>query len=97
MPWRNPRGFTFSPESISKSAPAASGVYAIFREGLWIYIGETDNIRGRLRAHLTGNDRCMARYLPSAFSFELCPAQERVERCAELIADLNPPCNHIFR
>ena len=96
MPWRNPRGFTYSEKSISKNAPNASGVYAIFREGLWIYIGEADDIRGRLQEHLDGGDRCIARYLPTAFSFELCPEKERAERRTELIADLSPPCNRIF-
>ena len=95
MPWRN-RGFAYNAMSISKHAPNASGVYAIFREGLWIYIGETSDIRRRLQEHLDGDHRCIARYLPTAFSFELWPAGERAQRYNELVSELSPPCNHVF-
>ena len=96
MPWRN-RGFTYSAASIFKHAPNASGVYAIFREGLWIYVGETEDIRRRLLAHLAGENPCIARYLPTGFSFELWPAGERSERYNDLASELSPPCNHVFR
>ena len=96
MPWRN-RGFAYTAASVAKHAPAASGVYAIFREGLWIYIGETDDIRASLLAHLDGNDRCVFRHMPTGFSFERWPPSERHERCNDLISDLSPPCNHLFR
>lgn len=96
MPWRN-RGFLYNANSIFKHAPRASGVYAIFREGYWIYIGQADDIRDRLMAHLNGEDRCIARYLPTAFSFELWAPGERSDRWHELVSELNPPCNHVFR
>lgn len=96
MPWRN-RGFTYNAGSILRNAPKASGVYAIFREGLWIYIGETDDIRRSLLAHLAGDNRCIPRYMPTAFSFELWPADQRRERYNDLVSELSPPCNHVFR
>jgi hypothetical protein len=95
MPWGN-RGFTYNATSISKHAPNVSGVYAIFREGLWIYIGETDNIRSSLQAHINEADRCITRYRPTGFSFELWPAGERIQRYYDLISELSPPCNHVF-
>ena len=95
MPWRN-RGYSYNENSISKRAPSASGVYAIFREGLWIYIGETDDIRGRLFAHLKGDNQCIRKYRPTGFSFELCAPGERTARYHELVSDLSPPCNCIF-
>lgn len=96
MPWRN-RGFIYSATSIAKHAPAVSGVYAIFREGLWIYIGETDDIRHSLLAHVSGDDRCIARHLPTGFSFERWASGERQERWNDLVSELSPPCNHVFR
>ena len=95
MPWQN-RGFTYNKEKISEHAPNTSGVYAIFREGLWIYIGETDDIRDSLLNHFDNPDRCMARYGPTGFSFELWPPGKRVERYDDLVSELSPPCNHVF-
>lgn len=95
MPWGN-RGFSYNATSIAKHAPSGSGVYAIFREGLWIYIGETDDIRNSLQAHINEADRCITRYQPTGFSFELCSAGERIQRYNDLISELSPPCNHVF-
>jgi hypothetical protein len=95
MPWGS-RGFTYNATSISKHAPSASGVYAIFRDGLWIYIGETDDIRRSLLKHFSEADRSITRYGPTGFSFELWPVGERKQRCNDLVWELNPPCSHVF-
>jgi hypothetical protein len=52
MPFKQfvPRPLT--PVAVNAYAPAASGVYGISNAREWIYIGETDNIRGKLLAHL---------------------------------------------
>ena len=47
-----PRALT--PTSIRNFAPIASGVYGVSNAREWIYIGETDDIDGRIRRHQDG-------------------------------------------
>jgi hypothetical protein len=87
-PW-----FRFNRTSILANAPAASGVYAIFNANVWIYVGEGQDIRARLLAHLNGANSCITRNVPSGFQCELWPADQRVARQDALILALNPVCN----
>jgi hypothetical protein len=78
-------------ESIVLHAPEASGVYGLFN-ALWIYVGESDNIRARLLEHLAGDNPCINRHQPSGFAFELISAKDRGRRWRELIDELEPLC-----
>jgi len=51
--WTGTKGFQFTRISILDNASQLSGVYALFNQGVWIYIGEAKNIRDRLLQHLT--------------------------------------------
>ena len=51
--------YQFERESIVLKAPESSGVYGLY-SALWIYIGESDNIRARLLEHLAGDIRASA-------------------------------------
>jgi len=78
---------------VRQKAPAASGVYAIHSSSRWIYIGESDDIRGSLFQHLNDAAACMKRFGPLSFSFELGNKVERVALCDALVAARSPVCN----
>jgi hypothetical protein len=81
-------------QTIINDTPAASGVYGIFREGLWIYVGESADMQSRLVQHLTGDDSADIRaQAPIGFTFEQVAAAARMARQRQLIAELNPVCN----
>lgn len=84
--------FLFQRESILKHAPESSGVYGLF-SAFWIYIGEAENIRGRILQHLEGNDPGIVHYRPSGFAFELASPEDRHRRHEHLIKELQPLCN----
>lgn len=76
------------------SSPRTAGVYALWRNDRWIYVGQSTNIFERLLEHLTAPEGCIARELPSGFGFELiADAPGRQAREHELIHELGPVCN----
>ena len=83
--------YQFERESIVLKAPESSGVYGLY-SALWIYIGESDNIRARLLEHLAGDNPCISRREPSGFAFEVVSPQDRCRRKEELIKKLEPAC-----
>ncbi len=74
-----------------RNAPPSSGIYGLF-SALWIYIGEAQNIQGKLLEHLTETGSCISHYRPSSFAFELVEADERETRRAEISTMLQPLC-----
>jgi hypothetical protein len=82
--------YTF--EAVREKAPSASGVYTIFTPRRWVFVGESDDIRGSLMRHLNESSGSMTRFGPLSFSFELVPPAERVVRQKALIAELDPAC-----
>jgi hypothetical protein len=87
------RRHRFERESIELNAPESSGVYGLF-SALWIYIGDTDNIRARLLEHFDGDDHdpCIAHHQPTGFAFELIPPVDRSRRKEQLLKELLPIC-----
>ncbi len=84
----------FTRPAVINDAPNVSGVYGIFRDGAWIYVGEAQDIQARLIQHLTADDSADIRAQhPTGFTFERVPAAARVARQNALIAELNPICN----
>jgi len=92
-------GLAFDRATILAQAPSASGVYAIYNAGQFIYVGEGD-IQTRLMAHLNGDNACITNKRPIAFQFELMSANQRVARQDDLIAELGTlapvGCNQRF-
>ena len=85
------RKYRFQHESIVLKAPESSGVYGLY-SALWIFIGESDNIRAGLLEHLAGDNPCISRLEPSGFAFELVCPEGRCRRKEELIKKLEPTC-----
>ncbi|HEY7404334.1 MAG TPA: GIY-YIG nuclease family protein [Candidatus Angelobacter sp.] len=92
--WDGTAGFLFNRASIAANAPEASGVYALFNEGVWLYIGEAQNIKERLLQHLTNSHNPdVTKANPQWFAYELVAPVFRVGRQNLLIASFCPTCN----
>jgi hypothetical protein len=93
MPFNHHGNRSFTSVSIDNNAPAASGVYGLADSRGWIYVGETANIHAELRRHLANPEPFLKDHRPSGFTFELCPAEHRVDRQHQLVAELAPIAN----
>ena len=89
MPFESRFARAFTAVNIEREAPAASGVYGISNAKSWIFIDETENIRGSLMEYLANSSGSPANQ-PSGFSFELSPFYNRTARRDRLIAELAP-------
>jgi hypothetical protein len=89
VPFENRFARAFTAVNIEREAPAASGVYGISNAKSWIFIDETENIRGSLMEYLANANGPSADQ-PSGFSFELSPSYNRTARRDRLIAELAP-------
>ena len=87
------QGFPYNRISILGNAPSLSGVYVLYTQQQWIYVGESGDIQTRLLQHLNGDNACITRNGPTGFQFELVDANQRVARQNQWIAALNPVCN----
>ena len=74
-------------------APTFSGIYGISNAREWIYIGETDNIRGALIAQLKGSSPSVMQKQPTGFVFEVCDQAKRLARQDRLVYEYEPRCN----
>lgn len=96
MPLNDGTGYTFSESGILASAPKKSGVYVIYNQAQWIYVGEAQDIELRLLSHQRGESDQSPRILrqnPTGFDFETCDAATRVTRERYWINKLDPVCN----
>ena len=93
MPFAISMGSNFSWDAILSNAPNRSGVYGLFGSTGWIYVGESNDIQGRLLHHINETDTSIKRHGPTGFVFELSPEDQRVNRQKDLIRELDPPCN----
>jgi hypothetical protein len=75
---------------ILLQVPSASGVYAIWRDRVCIYVGDTQDLLSRLLTQYRGIDPRITREQPTFFGFELLTGVERVTRRESLIAELRP-------
>jgi hypothetical protein len=84
---------SFTPVSVQKNAPESSGVYGVSNSKEWLLVGEGDNIRELLLAHLKEMGTALSAQNPTGFTFELCSGSDRIARQAALIRELKPRCN----
>lgn len=93
MPFQNYVASTFSQLLIERYAPPSAGVYGLSNAREWIFVGETENIKAALLAHLQAANRAVAGRSPTGFTFEVCPPHARFARQDRLIQELEPVCN----
>ena len=93
MPFNSNHTGAFNQAEIEALSPDQMGVYGIYRQGQWIYIGSGD-IRERLLSHLLGADSadaCILAREPASWIAEVTPSYRG--RAAVLSKEFDPPCN----
>jgi hypothetical protein len=92
MPWTNEYSYAFDSQSIANSAPATSGIYAIFNRDRYICVGRTADIRQTLLTQLNDVNSTVFKWRPTAFRFEVCSELQAKNRCMSLIIECRPAC-----
>jgi excinuclease UvrABC nuclease subunit len=87
FPQQNPQPFTRA--GVEWLAARQTGVYGIFRNGLWIYVGKADDLRARLMQHLSNQD--ITKHQPSHYVTMVTADPDNAERA--LIMELQPVAN----
>lgn len=83
----------FTRQDIESLNPNEIGVYGIYNQYEWIYVGK-GNLRARLLAHLNGDNPCITRRHPTNWTGEVFQSQDQLDlREQALIVELNPTCN----
>ena len=82
----------FTKANIEALNPNQYGVYGIFKQSQWIYVGKGD-IRARLLSHLNGDNPCIIGAGPTNWVDEVCSDPLMSNREKQLILELNPTCN----
>ena len=80
----------FNRSVVSSLMPNSIGVYGIYRQGHWVYVGK-GNIRERLLVHLS--DSFILAQTPTHFVTELWQDPHMSNREKALILALQPHCN----
>jgi len=93
MIYQNHDTFALGYRAVEDQAPNASGVYTIYTSRRWLYVGESDDIKQSLFAHLNAPSGCLARRGPLSFSFEAIGPEHRVDRQRALVTALAPACH----
>ena len=95
MPFEGCFARVFNIASVQREAPAFSGVYGLSDSREWIYVGETDNIQGRLLELLrdTSTSDSLRERTPTGFSFEICHPNSRIARQNQLVQEFEPVMN----
>ena len=81
----------FTKQSIEVLNVGQIGVYGLFRQGLWVYVGKGD-IKQRLLDHLNGDNPLISRAQPTHWVGELVVGDPSF-REKELILEFLPICN----
>jgi len=90
MPWSGSVAMPFTMSSVHLYAPKMSGVYALFAENEWFYVGEADNISKALMNQLRGKKTWEAALDPKYFAFELLTGAARGLRLEKLKSEYSP-------
>ena len=91
MPFVQQTPRLFSRQNIETLNPGQVGVYGLFTQGSWVYVGKGD-IRQRLLDHLNGDNPCITRQAPTHWVDEVTPRDPSV-RERQLILEFQPACN----
>ncbi|MDD4995613.1 MAG: hypothetical protein PHW53_04085 [Patescibacteria group bacterium] len=82
----------FNKQNVEAINANQLGVYGIFRDGCWIYVGKGD-IRQRLLDHLNGDIPSILAAQPTHWVNEVCGDPAMSNREKQLIVELEPLCN----
>ena len=94
FPEQDPREFTEA--GIEILDPNQAGVYGIYNNQIWIYIGKADDIRKRLLEHFNGTSdqaKCIWRNKPTHY-LAVAEGSEGIDtQETALTQEFNPICN----
>lgn len=90
MPFPNQTPQPFTKAGIEWLAPNQNGVYGIFRQGCWIYVGRGD-LRARLLYHLDAKNALIDNQMPTHYVTVVTQNDVALEK--SLIVELQPVAN----
>jgi hypothetical protein len=93
MPFTTQTPRPFSKVDVESLNLNQMGVYGLYRQGIWIYIGKGD-IRQRLLDHIIGDNPCISRNNPTHWVAEVTANMDVREK--QLLLEFNPTCNQRF-
>lgn len=91
MPWQDKTGFGFHRAGIMKHSAEEGGVFGLFRDEGWVFIGYADNIQASLLALLTRPE--FREEKPEGFVFEQWGPERSIRRRDELVLEYYPSLN----
>lgn len=91
MPFVQQTSRSYIKTEVESLKPNQIGVYGLFKQGVWIYVGKGD-IRQRLLDHLNGDNPCITKERPTHWVDEVTSGDPS-DREKQLILELNPICN----
>jgi hypothetical protein len=90
MPFKVTWSGQFTRTDIEALHPGQMGVYGLYNQIRWVYIGSGD-IRQRLLDHLGGDNSCITAQRPTHWVAEV--TINYIQREKELIVEYDPICN----
>ncbi len=91
MPFMQQLPRQYSKAVVEEMDKGQIGVYGLFKQAIWIYIGKGD-IRDCLLKHIEGDNPCITRFDPTSWMAEVTGG-DPTERYRQLIEELQPACN----
>jgi len=95
MPFLHQLPREYSREVIEELPRGQVGVYVLFKQAIWIYVGKGD-IRECLLGHLMGDNPCITQFSPTSWMAEVTGG-DPTERYLQLMKELEPACSGIPR
>ena len=80
----------YTKADVTKLNENQKGVYGLFRQGVWVYIGRGD-LRDRLLSHLNGDNSCITGERPTHWKGWV--TTDHVQQEKNLIVEYDPICN----
>ena len=91
MPFKEQAPRPFTRQNIETLNPNQIGVYGLFKQNAWVYVGRGD-IRERLLDHLNGDNSHITEQHPTHWVGEVIQG-DPAARERQLILELQPSCN----
>ena len=95
MPFLHQLPREYSRKVIEELEKGQIGVYVLFKQAIWIYVGRGD-LRECLLGHLNGDNPCVTRFDPTSWMAEVTGG-DPTERHKQLVEELQPACPWIVK
>ena len=95
MPWSAVHGFRFTSASILTNVPKQSGVFGLYNEQGWVFIGQGSDLQQSLFQCLDKSRQYFWPNEPHGYTFEICNSDACNERRDALILEYYPTRNHL--